>query len=57
MSKLVINSINDIINKKFLRNEDLADVSKDTVGSNPTDQQGRVNSKNEILRSQKFFAD
>ena len=50
MSKLVINSINDIINKKFLRNEDLADVSKDTVGANPTDQQGRVNSKNEILK-------
>lgn len=50
MSKLVINSINDIINKKFLRNEDLADVSKDTVGANPTDQQGRVDSKNDSLK-------
>ena len=50
MSKLVYKSINDIINKKFLRNEDLADVAKDTVGANPTDQQGRVDSKNDSLK-------
>lgn len=50
MSKLVYKSINEIINKKFLRNEDLADVSKDTVGANPTDQQGRVDSKNDSLK-------
>ena len=50
MSKLVYKSINEIINKKFLRNEDLADVAKDTVGANPTDQQGRVDSKNDALK-------
>jgi hypothetical protein len=51
MSKLVYKSINEIINKKFLRNEDLADVAKGTVGADPTDQQGRIDDKNDSLKS------
>ena len=53
MSKLVYRSINEIINKKFINefSGSLTDVVKGTAGADPTDHQGRIDDKNDSLKS------